>query len=174
MPTPIVPNPAARRLFLHRHALAEAPTGAAAGEDLARLIRRIGFVQVDSITTVERAHHMILFSRRQSYRPAALKPLLERDRQMWEHWTHDASILPVETFPYWKHRFADQAARLAANAQRWLPEDHAAQFDTILNRIARFADYAGDCIPARARSEIFKATRRLGWPAWKRWSGYHA
>jgi hypothetical protein len=74
MTLPILSNPLARRLFLHRHALAEAPTGAAKGADVARLIDRIGFVQVDSINTVERAHHMILFSRRQTYRPEALKP----------------------------------------------------------------------------------------------------
>ena len=76
----LLQNPAARRLFLHRHALAEPPTGPATGPALATLINRIGFVQVDSINTVERAHHMILFARRQSYRPEALKPLLERDR----------------------------------------------------------------------------------------------
>ena len=32
---------------------------------------------------------------------------------LWEHWTHDAAILPVETYPYWKHRFERDAARLA-------------------------------------------------------------
>ncbi|TXI01515.1 MAG: winged helix-turn-helix domain-containing protein [Pseudorhodobacter sp.] len=136
MTLPILANPAARALFLDRHALAEAPTGPAKGADLAALIRRIGFVQVDSINTVERAHHMILFSRRQSYQPQVLKRLLERDRLMWEHWTHDASILPVETFPYWKHRFARDADRLHANWKRWFRDGYEAQFDTILNRIA--------------------------------------
>jgi uncharacterized protein YcaQ len=129
-------NPLARRLFLHRHALSEAPTGAATGQALADLISRIGFVQVDSINTVERAHHMILFSRRQTYRPEALKPLLDRDRRLWEHWTHDASILPIETFPYWKHRFARDETRLHDNWRRWFREGYEAQFDTILQRIA--------------------------------------
>ena len=136
MTIPVLSNDLARRLFLHRHALIEAPTGAAAGADLEALIRRIGFVQVDSIATVERAHHMILFSRRQTYRPSALKTLLERERRLWEHWTHDASILPVETFPYWKHRFARDADRLRGNWQRWFRDGYEAQFDTILNRIA--------------------------------------
>src|SRR3989338_4809401 len=131
----LLPNPAARRLFLHRHALAEAPTGPATGADLARLIDRIGFVQVDSINTVERAHHMILWSRRQSYRPAALKPLLERDRSLWEHWTHDASILPVHLHPLWQHRFARDAERLHKNWKSWFRDGYEAQFDTILRRI---------------------------------------
>ncbi len=133
--TIILSNLAARRLFLHRHALIEAPVGPAQGAALADLITRIGFVQVDSINTVERAHHMILFSRRQSYQPAALKHLLETDRHLWEHWTHDASILPVATFPYWKHRFARDAERLRINWQRWFRDGYVAQFDTILRRI---------------------------------------
>jgi len=47
-------QPRARRLFLARHALAEAPTGPATGQALHDLIARIGFVQVDSINTVAR------------------------------------------------------------------------------------------------------------------------
>jgi len=133
----LVSNPVARRVFLHRHALGEAPTGAASGPALQALVERIGFVQVDSINTVARAHDMILWSRRPSYRPAALKQLLEQDRTLWEHWTHDASILPVGLHPVWQHRFARDAERLAANWQRWFREGYIPQFDTILNRIAR-------------------------------------
>lgn len=131
----LIPNPAARRLFLHRHALAEAPIGAAHGQALAELIHRIGFVQVDSINTVARAHHMILFSRRQSYKPAALKALLEQDRALFEHWTHDASVLPVHLFPLWHHRFERDAIRMKANWKNWFRDGYEAQFETVLKRI---------------------------------------
>ena len=137
MTLPLIPNAVARRLFLDRHALAEAPVGPAMGAALAGVVDRIGFVQVDSITTVERAHHMILWSRRQGYRPPALKRLLEPDRALWEHWTHDASILPMTLWPMWRHRFARDADRLHQNWRRWFREGYEAQFDTILNRIAR-------------------------------------
>ena len=133
---PVLSNADARRLFLHLHGLGEAPAGAAKGAELAALIDRIGFVQVDSITTVERAHHMILFARRPAYRPKALKHLLERDRLLFEHWTHDASVLPVHLFRYWRHRFARDAARLHDNWKKWFRDGYEAQFDTILNRIA--------------------------------------
>lgn len=132
-----LPNATARHLFLHHHALAEPRSGPAKGPALAALIDRIGFVQVDSIASVERAHHMILWARRHSYRPPALKPLLEQNRALFEHWTHDASILPVALFPQWKHRFARDAARLHSNWQRWFRDGYTQQFDTILNHIAR-------------------------------------
>ncbi len=133
----VIPNPRARRLFLDRHALNEAPSGPASGQALQDLIGRIGFVQVDSINTVARAHDMILWSRRQAFRPQALKRLLEKDRSLWEHWTHDASILPTRLHGVWQHRFRRDEERLHKNWKSWFRDGYEAQFDTILNRIAR-------------------------------------
>lgn len=133
----VIPNIRARRVFLQRHALSEAPVGPAKGQALHDLIERIGFVQVDSINTVARAHDMILWSRRQSFRPPALKRLLEKDRSLWEHWTHDASILPARLHGVWQHRFQRDAVRLEANWKRWFRDGYEAQFDSILNRIAK-------------------------------------
>ncbi len=136
MTLPVLSNALARRIFLHRHALSDAPVGVARGDDLRSLIDRIGFVQVDSINTVERAHHMILFARRQAYRPEYLKRLLERDRAVWEHWTHDASILPATVFPHWKHRFARDRDRLVRQWTGWQRHGFVEKFDTVLAQIA--------------------------------------
>lgn len=133
---PIIPNADARAIFLDRHALAEPPTGAAGGAALAALIDRIGFVQVDSINTVARAHQMILWSRRQSYRPESLDRLLGQDRALWEHWTHDASILPAALFPHWRHRFARDRARLVDRWTGWQRAGFHEKFDTVLARVA--------------------------------------
>jgi uncharacterized protein YcaQ len=119
MTRPVLSNIDARRLFLDRHALLEPPTGPSKGDDLLALIHRLGFVQVDSINTVERAHHMILWSRRQSYRPRHLTPLLERDRRLFEHWTHDAAVVPAAFFRYWKCRFERETERLRAKWSDW-------------------------------------------------------
>lgn len=129
----ILSNSDARRLFLHRHALLEPPTGPSRGADLLALIRRLGFVQVDSINTVERAHHMILWSRRQSYRPQHLTPLLERDRTLFEHWTHDAAVIPTDFFRFWKCRFARETERLR---QRWSDWQGSAFHDKIEDVLA--------------------------------------
>lgn len=138
MNLPVIPNAAARRLFLHLHALAEVPSGPAKGADLAALIDRIGFVQLDSINTVARAHHMILFARRPSYRPEALSRLVEKDRVMWEHWTHDASVIPSHLFPHWRHRFRRHEQTRGDRWRAWLGSDaHEGKLDAILNRIAR-------------------------------------
>lgn len=128
-------NSLARRLFLDKHALGEAPTGSGKGCDLLDLITRLGFVQVDSVRTVERAHHMILFSRRQSYRPGNLDPLLERDRSLFEQWTHDASIIPTEFYPHWNMRFNRNDAKLRKQWRAWRRDGFEDKVQGVLDRI---------------------------------------
>jgi uncharacterized protein YcaQ len=70
------------------------------------MLLRLGYVQVDPIVAVERAHHHILFTRNPSYRHADLRRALEQDRSAFESWTHSAAILPMEAFPWWQHYFA--------------------------------------------------------------------
>ncbi len=98
-------NKLARRIFLDRQGLLQSPQPKQTSSDLLALFEKIGFVQVDSISTVERAHHMILFARNQTYQPSHLAKLLENDASLFEHWTHDASIIPTEFYPYWQHKF---------------------------------------------------------------------
>ena len=93
--------------------------------DLLELITDLGFVQVDSISTVERAHNQIIFSRNQTFRKDHLKELLEDDRDLFEHWTHDASILPSAFYPYWKHKFRRSEAPMRKRWAKW----HGADFD---------------------------------------------
>ncbi|MFW8593965.1 winged helix-turn-helix domain-containing protein [Cribrihabitans neustonicus] len=128
-------NGSARRLFLDRHALLEPPSGTARGTALLELIERLGFVQIDSINTVARAHDMILYSRRPSYRAPALKRLYERDRALFEHWTHDASVIPMAFYPHWRLRFRRDAARLKSRWRNWRRDGFEARFETVMQHI---------------------------------------
>src|SRR5258705_4039092 len=100
-----VSNEAARLLLLGAQGLLASPKQAATPALLHRLIEQLGFVQIDSINIVERAHHLTLASRLDSYRREHLTQLLENDRSLFEHWTHDASAVPTKWFSYWKPRF---------------------------------------------------------------------
>lgn len=103
-------NRDARRLWLWTSGLADTPTGPL---DLMALIRRLGFVQIDTIRNVTRAHHHILWSRNQNYRERMLWPLLARDRALFEHFTHDASLIPMDFYPMWRRQFQRLGARVA-------------------------------------------------------------
>ncbi|CAD0184452.1 hypothetical protein RUESEDTHA_01334 [Ruegeria sp. THAF57] len=128
-------NRTARAVFMDRHALLEPPTGSAKGTALLDLIQRLGFVQLDSINTVARAHDMILFSRRPSYRPKNLKHLYERDRALFEHWTHDAAVIPMEYYRHWHLRFQRDADMLKSRWKNWRRDGFEQRFETVLQHI---------------------------------------
>ena len=127
----------AGRLLLHAQGLLDDPSAqppATAGR-VFKLIERMGFVQVDTISTVERAHHLILAARLNGYRPDMLAALLERDRRLFEHWTHDASVIPLKWYPHWKHRF--ERYRMNAWHRLRLGEDGDAVIASVLERVTR-------------------------------------
>ncbi len=128
-------NKSARALFLDRHALVEQPTGPARGRHLLDLIKRLGFVQLDSINTVARAHDMILYSRRPTYRPRHLKRLYESDRALFEHWTHDAAVVPMAFYPHWHLRFQRDAELLRSRYKNWRRDGFEQRFETVLQHI---------------------------------------
>ena len=111
-------NAEARRVFLAVHGLSHAPERTP--HDTMAEIQRLGFVQLDSIQTVARAHHHILSSRDTAYRPETLARLHHEERGVFEHWTHDASVIPMAFYPHWKRRFA--AAKERAKTNAWWTE----------------------------------------------------
>jgi uncharacterized protein len=129
-------NKTARRIFLAKQGLSASPARAMGKAELLQLIHDLGFVQIDSISTVERAHNQILFSRNQTFRKEHLRQLLEEDRALFEHWTHDAAILPCAFYPYWKHKFRRSEAPMRKRWAKWHGEDFDKAFDETYTRIA--------------------------------------
>src|SRR5690242_4449529 len=116
-PLPRVSAAAGRRLLLGAQGLLDAP-GRATSAGVYELLLRLGYVQIDSINVVERAHHLILASRLRGYRISLLAGLLERQRRLFEHWTHDAAAIPTVWFPYWHERF-DRLRRELPRRRWW-------------------------------------------------------
>ena len=110
--TDLLSNELAQQHFLDRYCLSVPPLSNTPPSALGHL----NFVQVDSINTMVRAHDLILWSRQQSYRPTDLRKLVDIDRSAFEGWIHDASILPLEAFPHWRHKFTHDRALLQ---KRW-------------------------------------------------------
>ena len=99
--------------------------------DVEAAIRRLGAVQLDSISTVDRAHRLTLTSRVGAYDEAELRPLLASGR-VFEYWAHEACLLPVELWPHFRRTmdggghwgFHDRALR-----------EHADLVEPVLERI---------------------------------------
>ena len=122
-------------------------------------IERLGFVQIDTINRVERAHHHhILHSRLDDYQPIQLTRLLERDRSLFEHWTHDAGghsrgLAPV---------LATSLRRLPEEPEtraRWIRTKMGADHERVTRRVWRRITREG---PLTSRDFEDAGTEKIG------------
>jgi uncharacterized protein len=153
----------ARLLLMGAQGLLEDPERAATPAVLRRLVERMGFVQLDSINVVERAHHLTLASRLDAYKHEHLSRLLEKDRSLFEHWTHDASAVPSKWFAHWKPRFGRERVRILDKSSWWrqrMGDDHGRVVKHVRERIER---------EGPLRSSDFEHERRGGAAGWWEW-----
>jgi uncharacterized protein YcaQ len=151
----------ARRIALAAQGFAEPRPATAIGRrHLAKVLGRIGLLQIDSVSVVVRAHYMPLFSRLGPYdRDLLDKAASGKKRMLFEYWAHEASLLPVETWPLMRWRM-----------------DRAAQSEGIYGRLAQFGRERADLIEATYRkvaadgpvaaSDIDGAKGSGGWWGW--------
>ena len=105
-------NRDARRLWLHCQGLSSTPTGPV---DVLGTVEQIGLLQLDSIRVVSRAHHHILWSRNQNYREPMLDKAMTDRRELFEHFSHDACLMPMSMYPMWQRQFQ----RLEEKVRKW-------------------------------------------------------
>ena len=66
-------------------------------------IERLSYIQIDTISITERAHHHVLFSRNPKYRQEAINTLVA-DKKVFEYWSHAAAYLPICDYRYSLYR----------------------------------------------------------------------
>ncbi len=62
-------------------------------------IEHLGYIQIDTISIVQRAHHHTLWNRNPRYKTTHLADLIA-DKQVFEYWSHAAAYLPMRDFRY--------------------------------------------------------------------------
>jgi uncharacterized protein YcaQ len=163
MKLPVIKAEAARLLLMGAQGLLEDPARAATPAVLRRLVEQMGFIQLDSINVVERAQHLTLGSRLDSHRHERFKALLEDERSLFEHWTHDASAIPTKWFAHWKPRFARERERIMSHSwwRQRMGDEPRKLIERVRERIAR---------EGPLRSQDFEHDRRgepATWWGWK-------
>ena len=73
----------------------------ATGASVEAAVRRLSCVQLDSISTVERSHRIVLSSRVGDYPRDTVTRLLRTGR-IFEFWAHEACLLPIESWPLFR------------------------------------------------------------------------
>ncbi len=104
--------PEARRLALAAQGFDRSrPRGRVDARHIRRTIRQLGLLQLDFVKVVIPSHYTVLFSRLGPYERSLLDDLSYRRREFTEQWAHEASILPVESWPLLRHRMATHRVR---------------------------------------------------------------
>ncbi|APH72077.1 winged helix-turn-helix domain-containing protein [Aquibium oceanicum] len=100
---------AARRVALAAQGFGKArPEGPVTYRHLKSVLKHTELFQIDSVSAVVRAHYMPAFSRIGAYPMAVLDEAASRSpRKLFEYWAHEASYLPVETWPLVQWRMAN-------------------------------------------------------------------
>lgn len=123
-------------------------------------IKQLGYLQIDTISVVERAHHHTLWNRVGDYRQDWLDELLAEDRAVFEHWGHAASYLPISDYRYSiprMQRFPD-----TSSWERTFFDQHSDLMDGILERIRNEG-----ALGARDFSDTRAEKPGNGWGAFK-------
>ncbi|MBN2382120.1 YcaQ family DNA glycosylase [bacterium] len=128
-------------------------------ESTARIIETLGYIQIDTISVVERAHHHTLWARQHSYEPDWLRELQARDRRIFEYWGHAASFLPFTDFRFYLPLMKEFPGKNAW-FQRW-HDQHAHLLEQILARIEQEGPLASKDFDAG------EDKRRGPWWDWK-------
>ncbi len=121
----------ARKLVLLSQKIpASKQTGSAISATLSA-IEHLGYIQIDTISVVQRAHHHTLLSRNPHYQNVHLDKLIA-DKKIFEYWSHAAAYLPMCDYRFGLPR---KQAIAKGEQKHWFKRDEKLM-NSILMRIA--------------------------------------
>lgn len=120
MPPLSISHREARRLVLSSQLLNISSPRAKALTNTQQIIEQLGYVQIDTISVVERAHHHTLWTRNPTYKAPQLDKLLEQ-KLIFEYWSHAAAYLPMRDYRFslWRKQ-----AFLNGQLEHWYERDN--------------------------------------------------
>jgi len=120
-----------------------------------KAINHIGYVQLDTISVVERAHHHVLHSRVPQFKSDMTNQML-LDGDIFEYWSHAAALLPIADYRFslpYKHA-------IKSGQTHWYKTPDKKHMEELLARITIDG-------PLRSRDVETSTKKRAGWWDWK-------
>jgi hypothetical protein len=122
--------------------------------DVLEAVRRMGVLQIDSISVVARSPYLVLWSRLGPYEPRWLDELLAEGR-LFEYWSHAACFLPIEDYGLYRRGMLDGGEK----TRSWM-RAHPEEIERVMARVRE---------EGPVRSAEFQRTdgKAGGWWDWK-------
>jgi len=105
----------ARKLVLHSQQLPQITRKGSALSATLAVIEHLGYIQIDTISVIERAHHHTLWNRNPRYQSSHLDHLIA-DRSAFEYWSHAAAYLPMRDY---RHSLPRKLAIKSGKQSHW-------------------------------------------------------
>ena len=152
-----IPLARARRMALAAQGFADPrPTGRIDRRHVRRVFDRVGLIQIDSVNVLVRSQELPLFARLGPH-PRDLLPKMLDAGELFEYWAHEASLLPIETLPWFRWTMNSKFIRWAG--LRRMAEEHP----DVVARVHAMVNERGPIAP----SDIAEREGRSGpWWGW--------
>ena len=149
--------PQARRMALAAQGFADRrPAGRVDRRHVRRVLDRVGLIQIDSVNVLVRSQELPLFARLGPH-PRDLLPKMLDAGELFEYWAHEASLLPIETLPWF--RWTMDAKFVRWPGLRRMAEEHP----DVVERVHAVVTERGPIAP----SDIAEREGRSGpWWGW--------
>ena len=145
---------AARTMLLAAQGLVSSPERPAKKEDVLGAVRRMGVLQIDSISVVARSPYLVLWSRIGAYDPIWLDELLA-EGSLFEYWSHAACFVPIEDYGLYRRFMLDKNEK----SRTWM-EAHPDALEHVMERIREEG-------PVRSAEFARTDGKAGGWWEWK-------
>src|SRR5918998_1082090 len=143
----------ARAMLLAAQGLGSAPKRATK-DDVRGIIRRMGVLQIDSISVVARSPYLVLWSRIGSYEPRWLDELLA-EGALFEYWSHAACFIPIEDYGLYRRLMIDGGEK----TRSWMRAHHE-EIQHVMERVNENG-------PVRSAEFARTDGKAGGWWEWK-------
>jgi len=128
-----------------------------------KTVQHIGYVQIDTISVVERAHHHVLYARVPNFKPTMCQQLL-LDRDVFEYWSHAAAFLPMDDFRFslsYKHA-------IKSGQTHWYKKRDTQLMSELLARVRSDGPIRSrDLEEGGVKERVKEGVKREGWWDWK-------
>ena len=143
----------AREVLLAAQGLDSVPERATK-DDVRGIIRRMGVLQIDSISVVARSPYLVLWSRLGSYEPRWLDELLA-EGALFEYWSHAACFIPIEDYGLYRRLMIEGGEK----TRSWMQAHHE-EIEHVMERVSENG-------PVRAAEFARTDGKAGGWWEWK-------
>lgn len=119
-----------RLITLDQQGLLTARPFGSGSQAVVKVLEQLGYIQIDTLAVIERAHHHTLWSRVPDYQPEFIQQLITAGH-IFEYWFHAASFLPMSHY-----RFVLPQMQAVRNGQAsYSPSADAKSLAYVLDRI---------------------------------------